>query len=650
MSFLHTSVNGKSIKRTLAELLAAAVDAVKDPVLNFLNLNSITADAAAMLARLGYSTRDIGLLFNQPVIKRMCVYMNRHGESNVRRALIEVLKEMGAKDPAVLFTSKAVIDSSGLTTEALARGLNPNSPTDLRMQEAVAQLFNSIMFTKSEFSNYIQQTRNTSANTVKSRFEDYQSSDDKSGREFERLVIETSDTVDYPITNDITEESLLTEAGIREVISKYKDHPFLYENIVAGIINAGMHHMMRKYTLYDTPMYTGFRRKFAELVAPWGLSGDQIEKLYGAIPVMQLSTRSGDFNPDYMSDGETPNAIKYVDREHFLKDLEEFLVGHPELVESPIFAALDIDRANNNGDAERLTLKYSRSISPIEKLSLTLSWQQLMDMGGKAAEIAKGLYLHFYYTRGLNPTTNVVMELAPPSVLKSLIVDENDGLNGLSYAEYFDNTLDMYQDDLTSPDANLDAKKKLYQFLISSNADSKLVRSVNISLADCKGAGGDESIIFVKSNGEVKNRLDLVTLQSVKRGNKVIGAYYAPVIKVEGKTYVLVEADLTSIDYNNYKSNSVSSVRYIPATLVDSRAEDDVVIEKLSKYFTDQNSLIFKDIPEKVSISEVVNDEEVVTDTTESGDSANQAYDSAEEETKDDAVESSDGRQKCHIR
>jgi hypothetical protein len=60
------------IDLNMAEFLAASVDAVKDPVLNFLNLNTLTADAGALLARLGYTTKEIGLLFNQPIIRQIC--------------------------------------------------------------------------------------------------------------------------------------------------------------------------------------------------------------------------------------------------------------------------------------------------------------------------------------------------------------------------------------------------------------------------------------------------------------------------------------------------------------------------------------------------------------------------------------------------
>ena len=48
----------------LAEFLAASVDAVKDPVLNYLNFNTTTASVGALLSRMGYSTKDIGVLFH----------------------------------------------------------------------------------------------------------------------------------------------------------------------------------------------------------------------------------------------------------------------------------------------------------------------------------------------------------------------------------------------------------------------------------------------------------------------------------------------------------------------------------------------------------------------------------------------------------
>lgn len=649
LSFLHTSVNGVSIKKTLAALLAASVDAVKDPVLNYLNLNVITADAAAMLARLGYTTRDIGLLFNQPIIKRMCVYMNRSGETNVRRALITVLQEMGSAAPSDLFKNGVSADTSKLTSENLAKNLNPFNTPDLKTQEAVAQLFNSIMLTRAEFSNFVQETRNTSSNTLKSRFSDYLSSEDKSGRDRSRITIVTNDEIEYPMVIDITEEALTDPKKFKEIITKYKDHPFLYETVVASIIKVGMNHMMEGYTLYNTPLYTGYKDILQQLAAPWGLSGDQIEQLFTDIPLMELSSMPGDFNPLYQSDGEIPNAIKYVHPEYFINDFIDFLQNNPELIDLPILSIVDIDPSSRKvGAMPRLTFKYSRSISDTEKLAFTLSWDYLFNLGGKATEIAKGLYLHFYYTRGLNPKTNVSMELAPPSVLNSLIVDRSDG-SELTYTDYFDKTQPQYSKEITSSiDEELEAKKKLYQFLISHSGNSLFARKINVSLEDCKSEGSEELIFRAGPIEKVKNSASLVTLQSVKNNGVTVGTFYAPVIKIEGKTYVLAKVSDGGyeIDYDNYKTFAEKTVRYVPATLV--LESSPLLHEKLSTAITDQNSLIFKEISDGVTLNKVIDNEEVTTDTTDSEGGVSDAYDKAEEKTKNDEVESSDGREKCH--
>ena len=63
----------------VAEFLAASVDAVKDPVLKFLNFNLLTADTGATMARLGYNTFEIGLLFQQPLIVEVCDYALNQG-------------------------------------------------------------------------------------------------------------------------------------------------------------------------------------------------------------------------------------------------------------------------------------------------------------------------------------------------------------------------------------------------------------------------------------------------------------------------------------------------------------------------------------------------------------------------------------------
>jgi len=88
----------------LSEFLSASVDAVKDPVLNFMNLNTITADTGAMLARVGYSMEDIALLFNQPIIRSLCELHLRGNDFNITNSVVklkneyvQILSDMGSE-------------------------------------------------------------------------------------------------------------------------------------------------------------------------------------------------------------------------------------------------------------------------------------------------------------------------------------------------------------------------------------------------------------------------------------------------------------------------------------------------------------------------------------------------------------------------
>lgn len=60
---------GRRISNTLAAFLAASVDAVKDPVLNFMNINETTAGILTSLVRMGYDTELAMLFLTQPIIR-----------------------------------------------------------------------------------------------------------------------------------------------------------------------------------------------------------------------------------------------------------------------------------------------------------------------------------------------------------------------------------------------------------------------------------------------------------------------------------------------------------------------------------------------------------------------------------------------------
>lgn len=57
-----------NISNNLAALLAASVDAVKDPILNLININIDTANIVTAMIRMGFSLETVSLLVSQPII------------------------------------------------------------------------------------------------------------------------------------------------------------------------------------------------------------------------------------------------------------------------------------------------------------------------------------------------------------------------------------------------------------------------------------------------------------------------------------------------------------------------------------------------------------------------------------------------------
>lgn len=117
--------NGSLISKTIAGFLAASVDAVKDPVLNFMNLNTFTSGPAMVLARLGFDSDSIGLLLSQPIIRRVTdEYFRRNNEGYISAE--DLIDEFLEQDKNAKGYEKTLI-LTNFSKEELAQGVSLNS-------------------------------------------------------------------------------------------------------------------------------------------------------------------------------------------------------------------------------------------------------------------------------------------------------------------------------------------------------------------------------------------------------------------------------------------------------------------------------------------------------------------------------------------
>lgn len=136
------------VSKNIAGFLAASVDAVKDPVLNYMNLNTFTSGVAMTLARLGFDVESIGLFLSQPILIRAAnLYANKNNDGYISAAdtCIELLNEL-SEDLSDELKSKggwrAIPDNEMFTKDDLADNINGGDP---EYEIKVLKLFNKLL-------------------------------------------------------------------------------------------------------------------------------------------------------------------------------------------------------------------------------------------------------------------------------------------------------------------------------------------------------------------------------------------------------------------------------------------------------------------------------------------------------------------------
>lgn len=130
--------NGQLIGKVMGSLVASAADAVKDPVLNLMNINSNTANILNTLVRLGMPFDNAALFLSQSVISDVLADFSRENITGymslskvIQNKLNEIKNETGIDE-------SSDINREELTYEELVEGLKPNAKPEIAYKTLVA--------------------------------------------------------------------------------------------------------------------------------------------------------------------------------------------------------------------------------------------------------------------------------------------------------------------------------------------------------------------------------------------------------------------------------------------------------------------------------------------------------------------------------
>lgn len=136
---MRLDINGMPIGKTLGSLVGASADAVKDPVLNLMNINSDTANVLNALLRVGVPFRTAALFLSQGSISRLISRLNMQRLSDGYGSLSDIALERFKELNDQYKLSKGDINSEDLSIEDLIDGIKgPKNSTDAEQNKQAA--------------------------------------------------------------------------------------------------------------------------------------------------------------------------------------------------------------------------------------------------------------------------------------------------------------------------------------------------------------------------------------------------------------------------------------------------------------------------------------------------------------------------------
>lgn len=603
---------GIDVDLNVAEFLAASVDAVKDPVLNFLNLNTITADAGAVLARIGYTTQEIGLLFNQPIIKEICEYSFNNGVT-ADMAMREVVKNYMGDDTE---SPKANPDEDfsinklalNIVNDRVMREQGKNAMDNQSFkadQLKVAELFSQIQTVAGDTSQFVTSSKFTASNAVGSTFGDLYSQQMKVKNYIDKFVVKNgknalsvnmkvTDIIDSPITNNTN-----LQGSNQEYLKSLIENPLAYEQAMYDMNRrAGM--LLNSYYPYNTPSYSGARNRLAELTKSNFLDADTINSIHSDMLVYMLSQQE-----DSLFNGEMPTKDGIPAREyytkHFAKEVFNTLESNPDLKSLPLFQYMQFVTNEKTGDIS-MNVQGIGGLAPYQKDELKESWAELLKT---EPDLARDLFMYNFYKLGFTFSPLAFMNLAPTELKLAIKVGRkwdssaNDGNGAWVERSYVDFLNDVKEGTVTT-----NSEKFAKQYILNHLDNRRLVFTA-------KGSNLKYLKTLVYKNGEAVSNftLDVNKLGDDAKNYTIKDSTlpkncvaFRPCIVVDGITYICDSSnDKFNVSYDGsityYKVSQLGttnkSLQYVSdseSRLTDNEQYDNNMEGNSSQEFIPENT------------------------------------------------------------
>lgn len=546
----HIGSNGlddlKSPDSLIRETLAAAVDAVKEPCFRDLNITNSTAGVTAVLARLGFSYEEIGLLLNQPVINSIIKKAANENRMSLTSLIDEAAKEL---DKDADLNKLIPVD---VTTEELVEAIecdynqNGRSKEELKSPRHVQRSLQCLRILKevcdvaNEVNANSSDTKFTASNSVTPTYGGMYAQESKVEKHNADVRNAGESSLVNLVLSEDSNQNTPIELGLnmhdRDYMKKVTSNPFGWEQVMFDAIRRLLVTMDKYYPYEEMHNY---RSELNNLIkgAPTGELIDSLHKNIINKWVMSycnVEDANNPFNPKGIVEynGKTYTNYKYY-TQVVPEKLAVFKAENPDLwIANPLLNMLT-SNVETEDDRTQYEVKFADNGSLIyeERENATAGWKALVKASPELRVLAEELYMLNYYKSGTGFGVVGFNHLAP-SELKLVLAGGN-----YIRAHYamLDATYNDYNDKIDNDDLIRD-------FVIQNKNNYQVVFKVNKTLFDLMRTSDDKrQAIYDDSQSKVEtitiNPTDSALLPfMLAKGNETTPNYFRAgfILNVDG--------------------------------------------------------------------------------------------------------------------
>lgn len=420
------------ISRRIAQSVAASVDAVKQPILDLININMFTADVTSVLLRSvsekGYGATDlqIGVFLNQPVIKTLSEEFENINQAVKKISKIKFINDVlkpytrNKEGIAKINTLKnSALDFEKLEKEFLDKDIDllNLSETQLhvlikfvQLSEVGQDLNNVSNLMKNDTSNSGLETSIFEGLQLQERIEELKTQL-KEDHDFFLQKRNTGSDLSISFKNPFISFEEYVDLAVMESedLPSYALVPYVNEAYEYGIKKPL--ELLEKFFPYNTDLYKGMIKDFSKLM----YVNNTLKKKLTVDFTTFLATSNKSLlenhfeNPDNYKEfvSNFPKVIAYMKTSDKIPQ---------EIKNLPILSLLESVRIPGS-NVNILQLQLDGAFTKEQKQVFTESWKTLHEI---TPEIAEGLVRYEILRNGLKFTPNSFGYLAPVKIINSI--------------------------------------------------------------------------------------------------------------------------------------------------------------------------------------------------------------------------------------